>query len=70
MEAVSSPMVAHAKLPVLNPGEFELWKIGIGYQEKDKNGAKTNKAEHGNRMGAKKPKPKAYPCFMDQPGPT
>ncbi|GJW43719.1 putative ribonuclease H-like domain-containing protein [Tanacetum coccineum] len=29
MEAVSSPMVAAAKLPVLNPGEFELWKIRI-----------------------------------------
>ncbi|GJR45455.1 hypothetical protein Tco_1313558 [Tanacetum coccineum] len=29
MEAVSSPMVATAKLPVLNPGEFKLWKIRI-----------------------------------------
>ncbi|GKA89581.1 ribonuclease H-like domain-containing protein [Tanacetum coccineum] len=29
MEAVSSPMVAAAKLPVLNPNEFELWKIRI-----------------------------------------
>ncbi|GJU10359.1 hypothetical protein Tco_1132755 [Tanacetum coccineum] len=29
MEAVSSPMVAAAKLPVLNPGEFELWKMRI-----------------------------------------
>ncbi|GJX35961.1 hypothetical protein Tco_0247518 [Tanacetum coccineum] len=29
MEAVSSPMVAAAKLPVLNPGEFKLWKIRI-----------------------------------------
>ncbi|GKC15393.1 hypothetical protein Tco_1012175 [Tanacetum coccineum] len=29
MEAVSSPMVATAKLPVLNPGEFELWKMRI-----------------------------------------
>ncbi|GJV52654.1 hypothetical protein Tco_1448395 [Tanacetum coccineum] len=29
MEVVSSPMVAAAKLPVLNPGEFELWKIRI-----------------------------------------
>ncbi|GJX36686.1 hypothetical protein Tco_0248243 [Tanacetum coccineum] len=29
MEAVSSPMVAAAKLPVLNLGEFELWKIRI-----------------------------------------
>ncbi|GJU80414.1 ribonuclease H-like domain-containing protein [Tanacetum coccineum] len=29
MEAVSSPMVAVAKLPVLNPGEFELWKMRI-----------------------------------------
>ncbi|GKE72149.1 putative ribonuclease H-like domain-containing protein [Tanacetum coccineum] len=29
MEAVSSPMVAAAKLLVLNPGEFELWKIRI-----------------------------------------
>ncbi|GJX82211.1 putative ribonuclease H-like domain-containing protein [Tanacetum coccineum] len=28
-EAVSSPMVAAAKLLVLNPGEFELWKIRI-----------------------------------------
>ncbi|GJV42320.1 ribonuclease H-like domain-containing protein [Tanacetum coccineum] len=27
--AVSSPMVAAAKLPVLNPGEFELWKKRI-----------------------------------------
>ncbi|GJR98102.1 hypothetical protein Tco_0270276 [Tanacetum coccineum] len=29
MEAISSPMVAAAKLPVLNPGEFELWKMRI-----------------------------------------
>ncbi|GJR28792.1 putative ribonuclease H-like domain-containing protein [Tanacetum coccineum] len=29
MEAGSSTMVAAAKLPVLNPGEFELWKIRI-----------------------------------------
>ncbi|GJX39391.1 hypothetical protein Tco_0252694 [Tanacetum coccineum] len=29
MEAVSSPMVAAAKLPVLNPGEFEVWKMRI-----------------------------------------
>ncbi|GKA83949.1 hypothetical protein Tco_0805544 [Tanacetum coccineum] len=29
MEAVSSPMVAATKLPVLNPGEYELWKIRI-----------------------------------------
>ncbi|GJR16190.1 hypothetical protein Tco_0798842 [Tanacetum coccineum] len=29
MEAVSSPMVSAAKLPVLNPDEFELWKIRI-----------------------------------------
>ncbi|GKE05997.1 hypothetical protein Tco_1398015 [Tanacetum coccineum] len=29
MEAVSSQMVAAAKLPVLNPGEFELWKMRI-----------------------------------------
>ncbi|GJX88569.1 hypothetical protein Tco_0340583 [Tanacetum coccineum] len=29
MEAVSSPMVAAVKLPVLNLGEFELWKIRI-----------------------------------------
>ncbi|GJS61142.1 ribonuclease H-like domain-containing protein [Tanacetum coccineum] len=29
MEAVSSPMVVAAKLPVLNPGEFELWKMRI-----------------------------------------
>ncbi|GJZ60746.1 ribonuclease H-like domain-containing protein [Tanacetum coccineum] len=29
MEAVSLPMVAAAKLPVLNPREFELWKIRI-----------------------------------------
>ncbi|GJV08846.1 hypothetical protein Tco_1346502 [Tanacetum coccineum] len=29
MEAVSSLMVAAAKLPMLNPGEFELWKIRI-----------------------------------------
>ncbi|GKD35126.1 hypothetical protein Tco_1250635 [Tanacetum coccineum] len=29
MEAVSSLMVVAAKLPVLNPGEFELWKIRI-----------------------------------------
>ncbi|GKC93454.1 ribonuclease H-like domain-containing protein [Tanacetum coccineum] len=29
MEAVSSPMVAAAKLPVLNPREFELWKMRI-----------------------------------------
>ncbi|GJT88356.1 reverse transcriptase domain-containing protein [Tanacetum coccineum] len=29
MEAVFSPMVAAAKLPVLNLGEFELWKMRI-----------------------------------------
>ncbi|GJU85269.1 hypothetical protein Tco_1292815 [Tanacetum coccineum] len=29
MEAVSSPMVAIAKLPVLNPREFKLWKMRI-----------------------------------------
>ncbi|GJX04608.1 putative ribonuclease H-like domain-containing protein [Tanacetum coccineum] len=29
MEAGSSTMVAAAKLPVLNPGEFELWKMRI-----------------------------------------
>ncbi|GKD25247.1 hypothetical protein Tco_1231461 [Tanacetum coccineum] len=29
METGSSTMVAAAKLPVLNPGEFELWKIRI-----------------------------------------
>ncbi|GKE60994.1 hypothetical protein Tco_1511361, partial [Tanacetum coccineum] len=29
MEAVSTPVVAAAKLPMLNPGEFELWKIRI-----------------------------------------
>ncbi|GJT84654.1 ribonuclease H-like domain-containing protein [Tanacetum coccineum] len=29
MEAVSSPMVAAAKLPVLNPNEYELWKMRI-----------------------------------------
>ncbi|GJX02338.1 ribonuclease H-like domain-containing protein [Tanacetum coccineum] len=28
-EAVSSPMVLVAKLPVFNPGEFELWKMRI-----------------------------------------
>ncbi|GKD20536.1 hypothetical protein Tco_1222239, partial [Tanacetum coccineum] len=29
MEAVSSSMVAAAKIPVLNPGEFKLWKMRI-----------------------------------------
>ncbi|GJV61768.1 hypothetical protein Tco_1467868 [Tanacetum coccineum] len=29
MNAISSPMVAAAKLPVLNPNEFELWKMRI-----------------------------------------
>ncbi|GJS97228.1 putative ribonuclease H-like domain-containing protein [Tanacetum coccineum] len=29
MEAISSPMVAAAKLLLLNPGEFKLWKIRI-----------------------------------------
>ncbi|GJX60668.1 hypothetical protein Tco_0292058 [Tanacetum coccineum] len=29
VEAVSTPMVAAAKLPVLNPGDFELWKMRI-----------------------------------------
>ncbi|GJS40659.1 retrovirus-related pol polyprotein from transposon TNT 1-94 [Tanacetum coccineum] len=29
MESVSKQMVAAAKLPVLNPGEFELWKMRI-----------------------------------------
>ncbi|GKB00824.1 hypothetical protein Tco_0828868 [Tanacetum coccineum] len=29
MEAVSSLMVAAAKLPVLNPNEYELWKMRI-----------------------------------------
>ncbi|GKB47762.1 hypothetical protein Tco_0898515 [Tanacetum coccineum] len=38
--------------------------------QKDKNKAKTDKAEHGNGMSAKKPKPKACPSSMDQPGPN
>ncbi|GJR15655.1 hypothetical protein Tco_0798307 [Tanacetum coccineum] len=29
MESVSAPMVAAAKLLVLNPGKFELWKMRI-----------------------------------------
>ncbi|GKC27612.1 hypothetical protein Tco_1034906 [Tanacetum coccineum] len=29
MKVVSSPMVAALKLPVFNPGEFELWKMRI-----------------------------------------
>ncbi|GJT98435.1 putative ribonuclease H-like domain-containing protein [Tanacetum coccineum] len=29
MEVVSSPMVSTAKLPVLNPGKFKLWKMRI-----------------------------------------
>ncbi|GJY94785.1 hypothetical protein Tco_0511146 [Tanacetum coccineum] len=29
MESVSAQMVAAAKLPVLNPGEFKLWKMRI-----------------------------------------
>ncbi|GJX16451.1 hypothetical protein Tco_0217283 [Tanacetum coccineum] len=29
MESVSPQMVAAAKLPVLNPGEFKLWKMSI-----------------------------------------
>ncbi|GJU48618.1 hypothetical protein Tco_1218173 [Tanacetum coccineum] len=29
MVSVSAPMVAGAKLPVLNPGKFELWKMRI-----------------------------------------
>nr|GEX28955.1 hypothetical protein [Tanacetum cinerariifolium] len=29
MESVSTQMVAAAKLPMLNPNEFELWKMGI-----------------------------------------
>ncbi|GKA51711.1 hypothetical protein Tco_0744907 [Tanacetum coccineum] len=29
MESVSAQVVAAAKLPVLNPGEFELWKMRI-----------------------------------------
>ncbi|GKA61878.1 hypothetical protein Tco_0761397 [Tanacetum coccineum] len=29
MEAVSLQMVSATKLPVLNPGQFELWKIRI-----------------------------------------
>ncbi|GJR18379.1 hypothetical protein Tco_0966906 [Tanacetum coccineum] len=33
MEAVSSPMVSAAKLPVLNPDEFELWKIRIEHPQ-------------------------------------
>ncbi|GJX55776.1 reverse transcriptase domain-containing protein [Tanacetum coccineum] len=38
--------------------------------QKDKNKAKTGKAKHGNGMSTKKPKPKACPSSMDQPGPT
>ncbi|GJY01493.1 reverse transcriptase domain-containing protein [Tanacetum coccineum] len=38
--------------------------------QKDKNKAKTSKAEHGNGMSTKKQKPKACPSSMDQPGPT
>ncbi|GJU45412.1 hypothetical protein Tco_1202678 [Tanacetum coccineum] len=29
MEAVSTPIVTTTKVPVLNPGEFELWKMRI-----------------------------------------
>ncbi|GKE59542.1 hypothetical protein Tco_1498727 [Tanacetum coccineum] len=29
MEAISSPIVAATKLPVLNPNEYELWKMRI-----------------------------------------
>ncbi|GKA60018.1 hypothetical protein Tco_0759331 [Tanacetum coccineum] len=29
MESISAQVVAAAKLPVLNPNEFELWKIRI-----------------------------------------
>nr|GEX85999.1 ribonuclease H-like domain-containing protein [Tanacetum cinerariifolium] len=29
MESVSAQMVATTKLPVLNPGKFELWKMRI-----------------------------------------
>ncbi|GKB37324.1 hypothetical protein Tco_0882266 [Tanacetum coccineum] len=29
MEAISLPMVSATKLPVLNTGEFELWKMRI-----------------------------------------
>ncbi|GJV72768.1 hypothetical protein Tco_1492763 [Tanacetum coccineum] len=29
MESIFAPMVAAAKLPMLNPNEFELWKIRI-----------------------------------------
>ncbi|GJZ58125.1 hypothetical protein Tco_0613619, partial [Tanacetum coccineum] len=29
MEAVSAHLVAAAKLPMLNPGKFELWKMSI-----------------------------------------
>ncbi|GJU63752.1 hypothetical protein Tco_1245587 [Tanacetum coccineum] len=38
--------------------------------QKDKNKAKTNKAEYGNGMSMKKLKPKACPSSMDQLGPT
>ncbi|GKE65597.1 hypothetical protein Tco_1519758, partial [Tanacetum coccineum] len=29
MESVSAQVVAIAKLPMLNPGEFKLWKMRI-----------------------------------------
>ncbi|GKB19284.1 hypothetical protein Tco_0853207, partial [Tanacetum coccineum] len=32
------------------------------FSKKDKNKANTDKAEHGNRMSTKKPKPMAYWC--------
>ncbi|GKB29130.1 hypothetical protein Tco_0868531 [Tanacetum coccineum] len=38
--------------------------------QKEKNKAKTDKTEHGNRTSMKKPKPKACPSSMDQLGPT
>ncbi|GJT38179.1 hypothetical protein Tco_0938044 [Tanacetum coccineum] len=48
MEAVSSPMVATAKLPVLNPGEFELWKMRIEYSKQDHGSNSTNTDSMGD----------------------
>ncbi|GJZ06778.1 retrovirus-related pol polyprotein from transposon TNT 1-94 [Tanacetum coccineum] len=52
------------------PSVAEKHDVCDGYQENDKIKTKLDKTGHGIGKRAKKPKPKAYPFAMDQPGPT
>ncbi|GJW70569.1 hypothetical protein Tco_0127486 [Tanacetum coccineum] len=59
----------HHPPPNLRNQDFPNPLVWI-FIKKDKNEAKTDKVEHDNEMSVKKPKPKAWPSSMDQPGPT